>query len=287
MILVTGSTGTIGDELLRLLGEQDIPCRALVRTPKNAEGMRARRIEAVVGDFQDPASLDRALEGISSVFLLSAAHERQAELQLNAIAAAKRAGVGYIVKVSVIGAAPDAPIRLGRDHAAVEQGILDTGITAAILRPHSFMQNMLGSARLIRQKGEFYGSTGDAKAPLIDARDVAAAAARFLSQPSAQTVSHTLTGPEAISNDEIARILGDVMGKAVRYVDIPGEQLKAGMVAAGMPDWLATDLMTLNEMWANGVGLEVSQAVPSITGRPGRTFHEFARDYAAAFRGAA
>jgi len=287
MILVTGSTGTIGGELLRLLGERDISCRALVRTPDKAEGMRAHQIEAVVGDFADPASLDRVFEGISRVFLLSAAHERQAELQLNAIAAAKRAGVGYIVKVSVIGAAPDAPIKLGRDHATVERGILDAGITAAILRPHSFMQNVLGSAPIIVQKGEFYGSTGDAKAPLIDARDVAAAAATFLSQPSAQTVSHTLTGPEAISNDEIAHILGDVMGKPVRYVDIPGEQLKAGMVAAGMPEWLATDLLTLNEMWARGMGLEVSNAVPLITGRPGRTFQEFVRDYAAAFREAA
>jgi len=285
MILVTGATGTIGGELTKLLAEQDIPFRALVRNPEKADILKTQHIETVVGDLQDPASLDRAFNGAGSIFLLSAADERQVKLQLNAVEAAKRANVGYIVKVSVIGAAADAPITLGRDHAVIEQALLDAGITAAFLRPHSFMQNMLGSVELIAKTGEFYGATGDAKVPLIDARDVAAAAAVLLTRPCHESESHVLTGPECVSNDEVAQILSEVTGKSSRYVDIPPEQLKAGMVAAGMPEWLANDLQILNEMWSKGMGTELNEGIRTITGRPGRTFRTFAEDYAAAFRG--
>ena len=285
MILVTGATGTIGGELINLLAEQDIPFRAMVRSPEKAQVLKTQHIETVVGDLQDPASLDRAFNGAASIFLLSAADERQVKLQLNAAEAAKRASVGYVVKVSVIGALVDAPIKLGRDHAAIEQALLDTGIITALLRPHSFMQNLLGSVELIAKKGEFYGATGGVKIPLIDARDVAAAAAALLIKPCHESESYVLTGPEGISNDEVAQILSEVTGKSIRYVDIPPEQLKAGMVAAGMPEWLAADLQTLHEMWLKGVGTEVSDSVPTLTGRPGRTFREFAQDYAAAFRG--
>ncbi len=287
MILVTGSTGTIGSELITLLREKKVPLRALVRSATKADALRARGIDTAVGDFDEPASLDRALDGVTRLFLLSAAHERQVELQLNMIEAAKRAGIGYLVKVSVIGAGPDAPIKLGRDHGAIERALRDTGIPFAALRPHSFMQNMLGSAELLRTKGEFYGSTGDARIPLIDARDVAAAAAVLLIHPSPESGAHVLTGPEAISNDEVASILTAVMGKPIRYVDLPGEHLKAGLLAAGMPQWLANDLQTLEAMWAKGEGTGVSDAVPHITGRPARSFRDFARDHVAEFRGGA
>ncbi len=287
MILVTGATGTIGGELTKLLAEQDIPFRALVRSPEKAQALETQHIETVVGDLQDPASLDRAFNGAGSVFLLSAADERQVKLQLNAVEAAERASVSYVVKVSVIGAEADAPIKLGRDHAAIEQALAGTGITTAFLRPHSFMQNLLGSVELIAKQSEFYGAAGAAKVPLIDARDVAAAAAALLIKPCHESESHVLTGPEGISNNEIAQILSEVTGKSIRYVDIPPEQLKAGMVSAGMPEWLAADLQTLHEMWSKGAGMEVSDGIPTITGRAGRTFREFAQDYAAAFRGGA
>ena len=287
MILVTGATGTIGGELTKLLTEQDIPFRAMVRSPEKAQVLKTQHIETVVGDLQDPASLDRAFNGAGSIFLLSAADERQVKLQLNAVEAAQRASVGYVVKVSVIGAAADAPIKLGRDHAVIEQALLDVGITTAFLRPHSFMQNMLGSVELIAKNGEFYGAIGAAKVPLVDARDVAAAAAVLLTKPCHESESHVLTGPEGISDAEVAQILSDVTGKSVRHVDIPPEQLKAGMIGAGMPEWLANDLQTLHEMWAKGVGTEVTEDFSSITGQSGSTFRDFARDYAAAFRGGA
>jgi uncharacterized protein YbjT (DUF2867 family) len=287
MILVTGATGTIGGELTKLLAEQDIAFRAMVRNPEKAQVLKTQHIDTVVGDLQDPASLDRAFNGANSVFLLSAADERQVKLQLNAVEAAKRAGVGYVVKVSVIGAHENAPIKLGRDHAAIEQALLDTGITAALLRPHSFMQNLLGSIELIAKKGELYGATGKVKLPLIDARDVAAAAAALLIKPCHESESYVLTGPERVSHDEIAEILSEVTGRSIRYVDIPPEQFKSGMVGAGMPEWLATDLQTLHDMWLKGQGTEITDGVATITGRPGRTFRDFAKDYAAAFRGGA
>ena len=117
MLLLTGATGTIGRELARLLITSGRSFRALVREPSRAEGLQQHDVELVQGDLSDPGSLDHAFAGASRVFVLTPAHEHQGRFKANAIAAAKRAGVDYVVQVSAVGAASDAPTKLGRDHA--------------------------------------------------------------------------------------------------------------------------------------------------------------------------
>ncbi len=287
MILVTGGTGTVGGELVKLLAERGTSFRVLVRSPQKAKVLETQHIEAVVGDLQDPASLDRALNSVSRLFLLSPSHHRQVRLQLQAIEAAKRAGVGYVVKVSAIGAGPDAPIKLGRDHGNIEQAIREAGFRYTFLRPAAYMQNLLNAVPVIAAKGEFYGAMGEGKTPMIDGRDIGAAAAAALTTHGHEGKIYTLTGPQALSYQDVAAILSKTVGHPVTYVNLSSDQFKAGLIQAGLPEWLAEDLVTIESAWASGHTEEISDAIPLITGRAARTFAEFARDYRAAFRGAA
>lgn len=281
-ILLTGATGTIGSELTRLLAEQGVPVRLFVRTPEKA--LTAPTVELVQGDLSDRASIAAALDGIETLFLLSSPSEDQVALQGNAVAAAREAGVNHIVKVAALGTDLDSPVALARWHGQTEQQIREAGVAYTFLRPHSFMQNLLGSVPTIQAQGAFYGVMGDAKISIVDARDVAAVAAAVLTNPAAHTDQvYSITGPEALSYPEMAAQLSEALSRSVQYVDVPVEAYRQGMIDAGLPAWLAADLATLGQYFATGAAAAVSPVVREVTGRPGTSFRRFARDYAAAF----
>jgi uncharacterized protein YbjT (DUF2867 family) len=284
MILVAGGTGMTGGEVVRLLQERGEPFTAMVRSVAKAEALQGAGIDTVVADLADRASLGPAMKGVESLFLLSASVADQADLQLNAIEAAEMAGVGFIVKVSALGADPESPLSLGRAHAEVEEGLAASGVPHAILRPGSFMQNFLLTAEMIRDQDQFYGSSGDGKIAMIDARDIAAVAVALLTAEERTGGVYTLTGPEALSNAEAAAVLSDVVGREIRYVDIPGDAFKAGLLEAGLERWLVDDLTILNKLFAEGAEARVTDDVDRVTGRPARTFAQFVADCADAFR---
>jgi uncharacterized protein YbjT (DUF2867 family) len=283
MILVAGGTGMTGGEVVRLLQEQGEPFTAMVRDAAKAEELQSAGIDTVLADFSDPASLAPAMKGVESLFLLSASVANQADLQLNAVEAAETAGVGFIVKVSAAGADPESPLTLGRAHAEIEEGLAASGVPHAVLRAESFMQNFLGSADTIRNQDQFVGSSGDGKIAMIDTRDIAAVAVGFLTNEEPTGGVFTLTGPEALSNAEAAAVISSVIGREIRYLDVPGDALKAGLLEAGLEEWLVDDLVTLNAAFVGGAGEGVTDDVERLTGRSARNFVEFVTDYADAF----
>ncbi len=284
MILVAGATGTTGGEVVRLLQEQGEPFTAMVRSAAKAEALQAAGVDTVVADLADRASLGLAMKGAESLFLLSASVADQADLQLNAVEAAEKASVGFIVKVSALGADPESPLALGRAHADVEEGLAASGIPHAILRPGSFMQTFLGLAETIKGQDQFYGSSGDGKIAMIDAWDIAAVAVALLTGEEHTGGVYPLTGPEALSNTEAAAVISEVVGREIRYVDVSGDAFKAVLLEAGLEEWLADDLVTLNDMLAEGAEARVTDDVERVTGRPARTFAQFVAGCADAFR---
>ena len=141
MILVTGGTGTIGGELLRLLSQSGIPARALVRNPNKAQELPG--ITWVVGDLSRPETLTEAFKGARSLFLLTHYYEDMVELQHNAIVAARAAGVTHVVKVSAFAATAHSRAPMGRWHYQVEKELEKSGMGWTILRPHHFMRTLL------------------------------------------------------------------------------------------------------------------------------------------------
>src|SRR6478609_10262210 len=174
MILVTGGTGAIGNELLRLLSQAGIPARALVRNPNKAQELPG--ITWVVGDLARPETLAAAFEGAQKLFLLTHYFEDMVELQHNAIVAALAAGVTHVVKVSAFAATPHSRAPIGRWHYQIEKELQESGMGWTILRPHHFMTNLIAQAEYIIKDGVVYSASGDGRIPYIDPRDIAAVA---------------------------------------------------------------------------------------------------------------
>jgi uncharacterized protein YbjT (DUF2867 family) len=289
-LLLTGATGMVSSALIQSLkGAEDVTLRALVRDHKKAEALRQQGIQAAIGDLDDPESLSAAFEGVSDLWLLNAVSPRQPENSMNALWAAKRAGVERVVRMSAIGAAHDAPSRNGRLHALSDAELMASSLKWTILRPHFFMQNLLMSAQSIAQQGEFYLAMGQGKLGMIDARDIAAFAARVLT--SAPELHHgriyTLTGPASISLDEAAAQLSAGLDRAVRYVPVSNDVARQSMLGFGMPAWLVGMLTEYATAYSANWGDFTTPHVQDILGRPARSVLDFAREHAAAFRVAA
>lgn len=283
MILLTGATGTIGSELARLLSKRENTFRAYVRNPKKARDLNIPHMDIFEGDLRDTKALDRAMLGISRVFLLSSPDPMQVELQGNVVRAAKKAHVSLIVKQSAFGAGADSPVALARWHWMTEEDIRKSGVPYAILRPMMFMQNLLMLAHDIGAEGLLRVPMGTAKSSLIDARDIARCAAEILTGEGHAGKTYELTGPEAISYAAIAEALSEVCGRRVTYVDTPLEEVKAGMIRNGLPKWLADDICKLYEIFATGRAERVTTAVADITGSAATDIRQFCRDYSVVF----
>jgi len=272
---------------LRQLRESGQPVRAAFHNPQKAGEAKTKAIDAVVLDFADRASIANALHGVDKLFLLGATHPNQSQLEINVVEEAKNAGVKRIVKLSVLNAAEEG-FTFARWHRAVEKRIEASGIPYTFLRPTGFMQNFINySGETIRSQGAFYGAGGDSRTGLIDVRDIAAVAVKAFTHPGHENTAYELTGPESLSNTQVAEKLSKAIGKTVKYVDIPYEALRAGAIGSGVPEFYADALVDLQRYYAAGKAAALTPDVEKVLGRKPRNFDDFARDYAEAFRAAA
>ena len=284
MILVTGGTGAIGSELLRLLSHAGVPARALTRNLRKAQTLPG--ITWVVGDLARPETLATAFEGAETVFLLTHYLEDMVELQHNAIAAARAAGVTHVVKVSAFAASDHSNAPIGRWQYQVEKELQASGLGWTMLRPHHFMQNLLAQAEYVIKDGAIYSPSGDGKIPYIDARDIAAVAFVTLTQPGHVGKKYVLTGSEAISYRQAAEIIGAVIGKQVRFVDESPEDARARRIREGVPPAVIESVLAIGAYQrAGGKTVTITTTVADLTGRPPRTVAEFVQEHAAVFRG--
>ena len=283
MILVTGGTGNNGRELLKALSAKGVPAKAMIRASDDGGGLPVG-IETVLGDFDDDAALQSALAGVERAFLLTPSTERAEEQQTRFVAAAARADVRRLVKLSQFAAAPDSPVRFLRYHAAVEAAVRDSGMAWTFLRPNLFMQGLLQFAGLIKAKGLFTARMGAAGVWVVAGRDTAAVPAAALPEDGHEGRTYTLTGPEALTHSEMAARLSAAAGREIRFVDANGDQLREAMASAGMPEWQVEGLVEDYAHYARGEAAVVADGVEAATGRPPRGFDGFARDYAGAFQ---
>jgi uncharacterized protein YbjT (DUF2867 family) len=283
-VLVTGATGSVSGALLDSLDGTDITVRALVRDRSKSGALEQRGVEVVVGDLDDPATLPPAFEGIDDLWLLTAMDPRAPENSMNAVWAACQAGVARVVRLSAVGAAPDAPTRNGRLHAMADHQLEHSDVCWTILRPHAFMQNLLWQADSIATQGEFYSNMGQGRFGMVDVRDVAdLAAAILVDEPDRHHGKiYTPTGPEAITYTEAAEQLGDVLDRKIRYVAVSDEDARASMIDGGISPWLAGMLVEYGQALGSGWGDFTTADVEQVVGRPPRSVADFASDHAAA-----
>lgn len=283
MIAVTGATGTIGSELLRILSERGARVRALTRRPEGREGP-----EGVVwarADLAGREGLLAAFEGAERLFLLTGNDERMVRFQKNALAAAPTAGVRHVVKLSALGATDHSKSVIGLWHYNVERELRESGLAWTILRPHHFTQNLLGPMVFDREAGRVYSASGEGRIPFLDTRDIAEAAAVVLTEDGHEGEVYTLTGPEARSYREATEVLSRVLDRPLEYVPQSVDEAWARRRAAGQPPWLAAAQLAIAlYQRAGGPTARTTDTVERLTGRPARTLEAFAEDHAERLR---
>ncbi|UGQ12882.1 SDR family oxidoreductase [Yinghuangia sp. ASG 101] len=286
-VLITGATGTVSTALVDALEGADVRLRALVRDASAADRLRARGAEIVVGDLDDPRTLPPAFDGVRDVWLLTPNGPRSPENSMNALWAARRAGVERVVRLSVVGAAHDAPNRSGRLHALSDRETESCGMRWTILRPHWFMQNLLNEAADVAAAGTFALNMGAARIGMIDARDIAECAARVLTDDPDRHHgrTYTLTGPRSLTFDEVADRMSGALGRPVGYRPVGDEARRGTLLGHGVPAWIVDMLEEYARAYASGWGDFTTDTATDLLGRPPRDVAAFARDHAAAFAG--
>jgi uncharacterized protein YbjT (DUF2867 family) len=280
MILVTGATGKVGSEAVRLLRQQAIPVRAMVRDPGKATPLATAGAELARADFDDPGAIDTALASVDTVILVSPGVPAQ---ELNVVASAVRQGVKHVVKVTS-NASADSPIARRRYQAEIEAGLAASGLAHTLLRANAFMQNTLALAPAIQRTGGFGSSAGLGRVGMVDARDVAAVAAEVATVPQAHAGrTYRLTGPALITYADVATVLSEVLGRPVQYRTLSFEEDRAAMIAAGLPEPVAGMNAQAFSLIAAGDAAWLSPDIPALLGRPARSFARFAADFAPAF----
>lgn len=286
-ILITGATGTVGQEVVKHLAmlDGDVRIRAGVHSVIKGENLkRLPDVEIVEMDFEDQDSLHAAFTHVDKVFLVTPFEEDQVQMAKTLVDEAKRTGVKHIVRLSALGADAEPGIQLGRWHREIEKYIEDSGIPYTFLRPASFMQNFVTySDKSIKEEGRFYQSKGEGKVAYIDTRDIAAVAVEALIGEGHEGKIYELTGPEALSNDDVAQIISEVTGKQVGYVDVPVQEAKLVMKEQGVPEKLADALVELDEVYKAGYSNEVNDEVQYVTGKKPHSFKQFVADYKECF----
>ncbi|GAB3533449.1 SDR family oxidoreductase [Pontibacter brevis] len=285
-ILVTGATGTVGKEVvIQLSVVDDVRVRAGVHSIIKGENLkRLPDVEVVEMDFKDQNSLHAAFTHVDKVFMVTPFTEDQVEMAKTLVDEAKKADVKHLVKLSVIKADAAPGILIGRWHREIEKYIEDSGIPYTFLRPSSFMQNYINyDAASIKNEGRFYHSTGNGRVACIDVRDIAAVGVEVLLGIGHEGKAYELTGPEAISNQEAAQIIGEVTGMPVQYVDVPADAAKSAMLEKQMPAWMVNAMLELESEYKGNYFSETTDTVQQVTGRSPHSFRQFVKDHQDAF----
>ena len=276
MILVTGAAGNIGGELVRALAEAGQPVRALARSA--ASDRFPSVVEIAAGDLNDPASLSSALDGAHGVFLLPGYADMPGVL-----AAARRAGVRRVVQLSGMSAGSgDMTNAITAYMVMSEQAARESGLAWTIVRPAMFMSNALQWLPQLRAGDVVRAPFGHARAAVIDPADIAAVAARALTTPGHEGRVYEVSGPESLTAGERVAILGAALGRALRFEAQPDEAARAEMSATTPEKYVDAFF----DFYAGG-SLDESKVLPTVqdvTGRPARTFTQWATAHADSFR---
>ena len=275
MFLVTGATGNVGGELARALAEAGQQVRALTRSGSGKP--LPDGVAQATGDLNQPASLRAALTGVRGLFLYPGYQDLAGTL-----AEARQAGVRHVVLLSGSSAASgDLGNAISRYMIESETAVQASGLTWTILRAFGFMSNTLQWVPQLRAGDLVRAPFGGVPVAVIDPQDIAAVAAAALTSPRHKGRVYTLSGPEALRPADRARILGEVLGRDLRFEAQPDDEARAEMSASMPVAYVAAffDFYVTGTLDESGVRPDVAE----VTGRAPRTFRQWAQAHAELF----
>jgi uncharacterized protein YbjT (DUF2867 family) len=280
-VLVTGATGRVGRLVVDQLIEAGVPVRALTRRP--AAAALPANAEVVTGDLTVPESLDAGLRGVSAVFLVWTASPATAAAVVKRLATYARRVVFLSSPHQTAHPFFRQPNPMAVLHADIERLIAAAGIESTIIRPGMFASNAVAWwAAAIRADGVVRWPYGAAETAPVDERDVAAVAARTLYQDGHAGGDYVLTGPESLSQAEQVSIIGDVLGRRIRFEELSPDEFRGGTEGS----WPRPAVDMLLAAWAATMGRPafITSTVFDVLGSAPRSFHQWVADHATAFR---
>ncbi|KJF73006.1 NmrA family NAD(P)-binding protein [Agrobacterium arsenijevicii] len=274
-ILVTGATGKLGQRVVSRLLQKEAKVRVLTRRHEDALKLWGERVDIAEGNFSDPASLKEASRGIDTLFLLSPIGETLAADQKAVIDAALSAGVSRIVKISgsdwtIANAARSIS---GAAHAEVEKHLTGSGIAHTVLRPNAWMQVALEPVVAALRKGEDVPARfGDAAVSFIDADDIADVAVHALTASAPVSGTFVLTGGEALTALEIARIAARILHRPVGI-----SHYSASVFPPNIEAFEQKAIGEFGQLIREGLAASVNDNVERITGQQPRSVEAYLR----------
>jgi uncharacterized protein YbjT (DUF2867 family) len=274
MIVITTPTGTIGQQVLENVIDSGEPIRVIVRDPSNLSPQTRERVEVVPGSHGDIDVVTQAFDGADSVFWLVPPDPRAGSLEAAfldftrpACEAFKTLGVQRVVGVTALGRGVTDNVGYVTASLAMDDLITNTGVSYRALTMPSFMDNVLNQVTAIKTQGMFFSPiSADRKLPTCATRDIAAVAAQLLLDHSwSGQDAVPLLGPEDLSNNDMAQIMTDVLGKPVHFQQIPGEAFKATLTGFGMSDPMAQGMLDMMVAKNNGLDNAVQRTAQSTT----------------------
>lgn len=270
-VLVTGATGNVGRHVVAGLLRAGERVRAMTRSTRSAA--LPAEVDVVRGDLADAASLDAALAGVDKAYLFPLPGTAEGFTER-----AVQAGVRRIVVLSSVAAEYADGDYSGDHHTAVERAVEASGLEWTHIRPGEFMANLLSSwAPTIRAENAVRAPFGAFRSTPVHEADVADAAVAALLKERHVGKAYSFAGPESLTKHEQVRVLGEVLGRAIRFEELTVDQARALWLGQGMAaeavDWLLQD----------PVDVPVGPTAERVTGRPGRTFARWVADHRADF----
>jgi uncharacterized protein YbjT (DUF2867 family) len=279
-VLVTGATGNTGSLLVPALLKAGVDVRVFVRNEAKAKPLKDLGAEVVSGDLDEPGTILPAVKNVDKIYLLTWNGETQLKQAENVINAAKYEGVPYIVRHSMWGPENSRIIKQGDK---IEEMIKSSGLQWTLLKPTFYMQNTMMAAQTISSDGVIYWDMKDGRLGMIDVRDIADSALAVITGEGHEGKSYILTGPGAISFNDVASTFSRVLDKEVKYVNVPGEAALQSMTGMGVPQWIAEGYVELSEGFSKNFANSTTENVKILTGHSARSFEQFAKDFAQVF----
>lgn len=290
-ILVTGASGKLGGLIVKHLLERGVAPSNIIAgsrdkaklAPLAAKGVDTRNV-----DFNDEAGLSASLKGADTVLIVSTDALDGAGTRLKqhraAVKAAVAAGAKRLAYTSL--PVPDTSrVSFAPDHFGSEEAVKATGLPYLIFRDNWYHENLFMSLPNAFKSGQWYTAAGDGRTAFVSREDIAEAIAAALANPPSGNAVYTLTGAEAVSNAEVAKLASAAAGKPLSVVNLTDEQLAGGMKAAGVPEAFIPTLVSFDTATRSGDLALVTGDVEKLTGRKPKPLADFIKANAAALAG--
>jgi uncharacterized protein YbjT (DUF2867 family) len=280
-ILVTGATGNVGSEVVRLLSKRGYSVKAAVRSHSASRIHLPSGVEPVTFDFEQPQSFEPAFRGINTLFLVRPPAISQVKKYIYpALRIAQAAGVDRVVFLSLLGAERMAIV----PHAKIEAYIKSLGLVYTFLRASFFMQNLSTThCQDIRDRNEIFVPAGKGKTSFIDVRDIAAIAVKVMTEPGHEDRAYPLTGSEALDYYEVAEIFTNVLGRQIVYTHPSFLKFARKMYVRGLQPGLIVVMLGIYTTARLGLAAKVTEDVRHLLQRSPISMEEFVRDYRASW----